>query len=195
MKLTIARNLSNILLGVAFQHSGAQIVGGTISGKVTDASGAAIAAPKLSIENPGNWRVDDNPTSPRGIYSIPNLLPGELSSQGDYGVLRRRSRLALRVAVGSQQGSNFAMKVGAVNQTVEVTANSGLATGNVSHQWRTNTKTMVELPLNARSWTDLATLQPGVSTIRAIAPVSSTDRLGRGYGAGAVGEWWKSTTK
>jgi hypothetical protein len=46
----------------------------------------------------------------------------------------------------------------------------------------TDSQTIVELPLNARSWTDLAQLQPGVSTIRAMAPVSSTDRLGRGYG-------------
>jgi hypothetical protein len=79
--------------------------------------------------------------------------------------------------------SNIAMKVGAISESVVVSdqpPDLQLETSAISSS--TDSQTIVELPLNARSWTDLAQLQPGVSTIRAMAPVSSTDRLGRGYG-------------
>ena len=79
--------------------------------------------------------------------------------------------------------SNIAMKVGAISESVVVSdqpPDLQLETSAISTS--TDSQTIVELPLNARSWTDLAQLQPGVSAIRAMAPVSSTDRLGRGYG-------------
>src|SRR5580693_5994016 len=89
----------------------------------------------------------------------------------------------MTLSVCAEQSLNFTMKVGTINETVEVTAVSSdlqLASSTISGV--EDSKTIVELPLNGRSWTDLAQLQPGVSTIRIMAPVSSTDRLGRGYG-------------
>ena len=172
-----------ILYGAHFNILGAQVVGGTIFGKVTDASGAAIAGANVDIENPATGESRRNPTNEQGIYSVPNLLPGEYRVKVTTMGFETSIQNGVTVAVGSQQVLNFAMKVGAVNESVEVTGTTPdlqLATSAISGV--TDTKTMVELPLNARSWTDLATLQPGVSTIRAIAPVSSTDRLGRGYG-------------
>src|SRR5580693_5645675 len=89
----------------------------------------------------------------------------------------------MTLSVCAEQSLNFTMKVGTINETIEVTAVSSdlqLASSTISGV--EDSKTIVELPLNGRSWTDLAQLQPGVSTIRIMAPVSSTDRLGRGFG-------------
>src|SRR5260370_36781839 len=44
-------------------------------------------------------------------------------------------------------------------------------------------KTVVEIPLNGRDWTQLATLQPGVTSVRAQASNASTANRGnRGFG-------------
>src|SRR3984957_10891110 len=185
VKLTVLlATFITLLLSVHFNPLAAQIVGGTITGKVTDVSGAAILGAQVSIDNAATGVSTTTTTNAQGIYNLPNLLPGDYRAKVTTKGFETSVQTGVTVTVGSQQVLNFAMKVGSVSQTVEVSATTSdlqLATSTISGV--TDTKTMVELPLNARSWTDLATLQPGVSTIRSIAPVSSTDRLGRGYGA------------
>src|SRR4029077_8699303 len=119
----------------------------------------------------------------QGLYSLPNLLPGTYQQVVSAAGFETAIRNAIVLTVGAQMVSNVEMKVGAINETVEVSEQPPdlqLESSSVSNS--TDSRTIVELPLNARSWTDLAQLQPGVNTIRAMAAVSSTDRLGRGYG-------------
>jgi len=119
----------------------------------------------------------------QGLYSLPNLLPGNYQQKVSAAGFETAVRNGIVLTVGSQMVSNIEMKVGAINETLEVSAQPpDLQLESSAISSSTDSKTIVELPLNARSWTDLATLQPGVSAIRAMAPVSSTDRLGRGYG-------------
>src|ERR1700675_1450283 len=68
-----------VLLLLAGLYSGplqAQVVGGAISGKVTDASGAAISGAKVSIQNTATGVETTTTTNTQGIYNVPNLLPG-----------------------------------------------------------------------------------------------------------------------
>ncbi|MGH9375614.1 MAG: TonB-dependent receptor domain-containing protein [Terriglobia bacterium] len=77
------------------------------------------------------------------------------------------------------------MKVGAVTQQVQVTSAAPtvqLVSSTISDN--VNSTTVRQLPLNGRSWTDLATLQPGITIIRNLPSVTTdvVDRLGRGLG-------------
>src|ERR1700726_2490747 len=54
----------------------AQVAGATLSGTVTDASGAAVPNAKVSIKNSATGVVRDVTTDSAGFYSVPNLLPG-----------------------------------------------------------------------------------------------------------------------
>jgi len=161
----------------------AQMVGGSLSGTVTDESGAAIPKATVSITNVATGVTTNVATNAQGIYNAPNLLPGNyqvtISAPGFQTVIEG----GVILTVGAQQVLNIAMKVGTVTEKVVVTGQAPdvqLASPTISGVISSNT--IVELPLNGRSWTDLATLQPGVSSIHDIAPVSSTDRLGRGLG-------------
>src|ERR1700724_1757522 len=62
------------------------------------------------------------------------------------------------------------------------TAALGFATSAATLTGTVNETSVVELPLNGRSWTDLATLQPGVASIKTMPNVSTPDRIGRGLG-------------
>jgi len=159
------------------------VVGGTISGRVTDSSAAAIPSAKVTIKNIATGVTTTITTNSQGIFNAPNLLPGDYEARVSAAGFETSVQNGITLTVGAQQTLNFTMKVGTINETVEVTASSSdlqLASSTISGV--EDSKTIVELPLNGRSWTDLAILQPGVSAIRIMAPVSSTDRLGRGFG-------------
>jgi hypothetical protein len=160
-----------------------QVVGGTISGTISDRSGAVLANATVSLQNLATGVTTAVTTNAQGLYSLPNLLPGNYQQTVSAAGFEKAIRNGIVLTVGAQMVSNVEMKVGTINETVQVSdqpPDLQLESSAISSS--TNSKTLVELPLNARSWTDLATLQPGVSTIRAMASVSSTDRLGRGYG-------------
>src|SRR5580704_624016 len=160
-----------------------QVVGGTISGTISDRSGAVVANATVSLQNLATGVTTAVTTNAQGLYSLPNLLPGDYQETVSATGFEKAIRNGIVLTVGAQMVSNVEMKVGAINESIQVSdqpPDLQLESSAISSS--TDSKTLVELPLNARSWTDLATLQPGVSTIRAMAPVSSTDRLGRGYG-------------
>src|SRR5713101_9779339 len=56
-------------------QANAQVSGATLSGTITDPSGAAIAGAKLSITNTATGITRDVTTDSAGFYSAPNLLP------------------------------------------------------------------------------------------------------------------------
>jgi hypothetical protein len=162
----------------------AQVVGGTLLGTVSDTSAAGISGATVSVSNEATGVTTPASTNAQGIYNVPNLLPGiydvTISSPGFGTVIQS----GITLTVGTQQVLNVTMKVGAVLEKVDVSSvapDLQLASSTISGVL--NAAAIVELPLNGRSWTDLATLQPGVSTIRDMVSVSSPDRLGRGLGS------------
>ena len=160
-----------------------QVVGGTILGTITDPTGAAIPGTKVVIKNVATGVITAVTTNAQGIYNAPNLLPGTYEATISAAGFESVVQSGIALAVGGQQVLNVTMKVGEVTQRVEVSEiapDVQLASSTISGVIDSNT--VLQLPLNGRSWTDLAALQAGVSTIRAIASVASPDRLGRGLG-------------
>src|SRR6266852_7702704 len=160
-----------------------QVVGGTLLGAITAPTGAAIPGAKLVIKNVATGVTTTVTTNAQGIYNAPNLLPGTyeatISAAGFTSVVQG----GIALDVGAQQVLNVAMKVGQVTQRVEVSEiapDVQLASSAISGEVTSNA--IVQLPLNARSWTDLAILQPGVNAIRQMVSVGTPDRLGRGLG-------------
>ena len=67
-----------MLFGLIFSvDASAQVVGAILSGSVTDPTGAAIPAAKVTIRNTATGVVTETAANGAGIYSAPNLLPGE----------------------------------------------------------------------------------------------------------------------
>ena len=88
------------------------------------------------------------------------------------------------MTVGAQQTLNMTLRVGTETRKVEVTSEVPaiqLISSDISAV--VNATTVRELPLNGRSWTDLATLQPGVDTIYTQPSFAvGADRGNRGFG-------------
>jgi outer membrane receptor protein involved in Fe transport len=160
-----------------------QVVGASLSGTITDESHGAIPKATLSIENVATGVTTTVTTNDQGIYNAPNLLPGNYQATISAPGFQKTVQNGIVLTVGAQQVLNISMKVGSVSQTVEVTTEAPdvqLASSTINGSVSENT--ISQLPLNGRSWTDLATLQPGVSSIHDMALTTSHDRLGRGLG-------------
>ena len=164
-------------------RASAQVSGATLSGTVTDSSGAVIPKAQISIKNVATDISRTAETSSAGFYTAPDLSPGKYAVTVTAAGFNTSVRSNITLTVGAQQVLDFAMQVGQVSQTVEVTEEApsiDLASSTISGS--VDQRSVVELPLNGRSWSDLATLQPGVQSIHALADVSSPDRIGRGLG-------------
>jgi hypothetical protein len=186
MNRSTLKALFALVLGVLFVcPSQGQVVGSSLSGTVTDASGSPIAAATVSIKNKGTAVVRQVVTDSAGFYSAPNLSPGvydvTFSSQG----FSTEVHTAITLTVGATQALNATLKVGKVTEEVRVTdlpPQVQMDSSTLSAE--VNSTTVRELPLNGRDWTILATLQPGVTAARTEAPTNaSANRGSRGWGA------------
>jgi hypothetical protein len=162
----------------------AQVAGATLSGTVTDPSGAILPQATISIRNVSTDITRTTTTSSSGFYSVPNLLPGTYDVKASAQGFSTHLSTGIILTVGAQQVLDFALQVGQISQTVEVSTEAPtveLASSSISAT--VNATTVRELPLNGRSWTDLAALQPGVSAIQTQADFAvGGDRGNRGFG-------------
>jgi hypothetical protein len=162
----------------------AQVSGATLSGTIADATGAVIANVQVSIKNQATAEVRNVTVDAAGFYSAPNLLPGKYDVTVTAPGFATAIQKDVTLTVGSQQVLNIKMKVGQVNEKVEVTdlpPAVELATSTISGV--VSEQTVESLPLNGRDWTSLATLQPGVDSVGSVqANTGGPDRARRGYG-------------
>ena len=163
----------------------AQVTGAAVSGTVTDPSGSIIAGAQISIQNLATGVSTAIPTNSDGFYTLPNLRPGSYELKASAPGFATALRTGITLTVGAQQVLNLTLTVGQTAQTIEV--NGEAPTVDLTSSAITavvSSHTVVELPLNGRSWTDLTTLQPGVNVIptRPDQVTAGSDRANRGYG-------------
>ena len=168
-----------------YEPAVAQVAGGTLSGTITDPSGKVIPQAQVAIENVATGITTTILTNSDGFYTAANLLPGEYQVTVSAKGFATAAKKGISLTVGAQQVFNLSLQVGsAAKMVVEVTTEAPavqLASSDISAV--VNATTVRELPLNGRSWTDLAALQPGVDTIQTQPTFSiGADRGNRGFG-------------
>src|SRR5258705_3852256 len=165
-------------------HAYAQISGATLSGTVTDPSGGVVPQATILLKNIATGIQRANTTNSAGFYVSPNILPGTYEVRAEAQGFSSEVQTNIKLTVGEQQVLNFSLQVGQMTQTVEVNTEAPaveLASSTISAV--VNSNTVRELPLNGRSWTDLAALQPGVNAIQTQPAFSAgPDRGKRGFG-------------
>lgn len=160
----------------------AQVVGATVSGTITDPRGGTILNAKVSAKNLATGVSTSTTTNATGAFGIANLNPADYEiSASAAGFSTALTKVTL--TVGAKQGVNFALKVGQVTQLVEVTgAALAVETANSTLSAQVDSTTIRELPLNGRDWAALATLQPGVASVRTHEEVEQIGSHARGLG-------------
>src|SRR6266852_2335117 len=143
----------------------AQVAGATLTGTVKDSSGAFIPNAQVVITDVATGVTRTVSPGGAGLYTAPNLLPGTYEVRVTATGFSTQLQKGITLTVGAEQVLDFTMQVGQITQTVEVTTEAPTVELTSSTLSATVDATTVrELPLNGRSWTDLANLQPGVVT-------------------------------
>jgi outer membrane receptor protein involved in Fe transport len=154
-----------IALGVAGAiPAAAQSVGGSIQGTVTDAAGAALAGARVALRNVGTGDTRELETDAAGRYHAPLLAPGEYEVKASMNGFQTVERRGIRLTVGQDARVDVTLDVGKRTEELVVSADASgvnLTSGAVSGL--VGEKEIRDLPLNGRSFQQLALLQPGVA--------------------------------
>jgi hypothetical protein len=141
----------------------AQSANGIIEGTVTDSSGAVIPNATVTITNKADNGLRTAITNATGTYSAPALLAGEYAVKAQVSGFKTVVRDAT-VNAGGDITVNLALSVGEANEVVNVEA----ASAQINYESNTvqgviDRAAVADLPLNGRSFMQLAVLEPGVT--------------------------------
>ena len=162
----------------------AQVTGATLSGTVTDTSGGIIRDAEVSVKNTATGISRAVTVDSAGFYTVPNLLAGIYEVRVTAAGFSTALQSDLTLAVGAQQQLNFSLRVGTATETVKVTAATQIELTSSTLTGHVDSQTVLDLPLNGRDWTSLATLHPGVNLIENQMDYSlGSARGNRGFGA------------
>lgn len=152
-----------LALSGAFQCS-AQAVSATLTGTVTDASGALVPSATVTATELKTGIARKTNTTGEGVYTLPYLSPGtyriDIEGQG----FKKFSRSNVELDVSSTVRVDATLEPGSITETVEVRAETPLLQTDRAEVARNfTTKPIVELPLANRSFQALAGLVAGVT--------------------------------
>ena len=155
---------------------------GELAGTVTDPSGAVLANVEVKLTHNANGRTRSVRTTEAGVYAAPFLSPGRYEVAAGLSGFKTAIRRGVDIQVDVKTRIDLSLEIGAVSETVEVTAAAPLinsenaAVGTVIENRR-----IVELPLNGRNWLQMVALSPNVSAeMRASGHVDSRQGGERG---------------
>jgi hypothetical protein len=163
----------------------AQSPNASLRGRVTDLSKAVMVDARILAVNVGTNILSEGATNSAGEYYIPNLLPGTYRIEAQKTGFSTVIKPDVVLHVQEEVEINFEMTIGAVSQSITVEGGAPMVELSTSAPGAViDSKTVRELPLNGRSWTDLALLQPGVVGVETQANyTAAADRGNRGFGA------------
>ena len=157
--------LGLLLVAVAVQ---AQSTTGSISGTISDESHAVLPGVTVTVVNIDTGLARTLVSDGEGRYRVLGLAPGVYRLTAELTGFSKVVREGLTVTIGTDVPQDVQLRVGGVTENVTVAGEDtllDLSTAVVGGV--VTTKQIAELPLNGRSFMQLATLQPGVNVSRA----------------------------
>jgi hypothetical protein len=142
----------------------AQIDRGTISGTITDSSGALVAGATVTVTNVDTNQAVSLTADNDGIYTARLLQQGNYNVEASAKGFRTTLQTGITLNVNQVARVDFRLEVGTTNQVLEVNATPPLISTETSSLGTVETQQRIEnLPLNGRLFTQLAWLGPGTT--------------------------------
>jgi hypothetical protein len=167
MRFTRLGKYCGVLVFALVLFTSGQLLAGvtaSISGTVTDPSGAIVAGATVTATNVETGVVTTLTTNTQGYYSFQSLPLGTYTIGVQQNGFKGYSQTGLVLDVNSALVIDVQLQVGTTTEKVEVSADTLHVDTESTQMGEVITgKTMTDVPLVTRSYTDLLSLQPGVA--------------------------------
>ncbi len=157
--------------GLAWNVASAQVARTTLSGKIVTSANSSVPNVALTIKNISNADTQAVTVGEDGSFTIHNLSPGTYEITASAAGFAP-AKIAVTIRQGADQVANIVMQPEATGTTGKGQGGTSGVSGTVS------SKNVSDLPLNGRSASDLATLEPGVTSAR----TQASGQAQRGFG-------------
>ena len=175
LRLALASLLVFAAMAAMAAPVSAQATTGTLSGTVKDGTGAVLPGATIVITNTDTQLTRTIVTDVRGHYAAPDLPPGPYSVKGTLQGFNAALRTGITLTVGSEAVLDLALSLGNLTDEVIVMAEAKTVdTQTASTGGLISTAQIEGLPLNGRSFVELANLTPGVQLTQTGGQSTST---------------------
>ncbi len=148
---------------------------GTVSGEITDPTGAVVPGAKLVLTDQAKGFLFNAKTDSSGRYLFPSIPPGVYTVSVEMEGFQKEVRTGIRVDVTENATANLRLKVASATQSVEVSEQAQqLNTEDAVTGQVVNRKFINDLPLVDRYVLDFVSLGPGITNMSDQNSVSDT---------------------
>jgi hypothetical protein len=148
-----------------------------LTGEVRDEAGAIVPECRVTVTEVTTNLAVVVTTGPQGIFNVPYLRPGSYRIAAEASGFRPSVREGVHLATGERVRIDLTLSVGAFTEATTVTADASLLQTESSSLGEViGNRSVVQLPLNGRSYLPLVALLPGV----VLPPGSAFPRLNGG---------------
>src|SRR6266545_3295016 len=166
--------LTSLFLLAAETPLTAQRVTGTITGRVTDNTGAVLPGAHIVILNTLTREERRTVTDETGSYSVPSLPPGTYTVAAEVSGFKKGLRQNLVLQVADQARIDMTLQVGEITETVSVTEDAARVQSETASVGQViDRRKIVDLPLNGRNFVQLAAISAGASPLGRNSGVTS----------------------
>jgi len=144
----------------------------TLSGVVTDQTGAVITGVNVAVISIAQGFQRTTTTNDEGIFVVPLLPPGNYTVKAEHEGFTPAEFRDVILNVNDQRTIKIPLKVGNVSQTVDVLDSPALIDESPAVGTTVDRQFVSNLPLNGRSFQSLIALSPGV----VVTPATSFNR-------------------
>jgi hypothetical protein len=153
-----------LLLVLLAASLNAQSGNATVTGQVTDETGAVIPGVTITIQNKDTQVSQSTASNSEGRYAIPGLIPGNYTLAAEFQGFKKFERPNIVLQIGDRVGLDVAMQVGSTGETVTVTAEVPLLrTEDAQAGLVIDNRRISELPQYNRNPLAFAQLAPNVT--------------------------------
>ena len=137
----------------------------SITGRVTDPSGASVSGAAVKATNVNTGASFDTITNEEGRFVVPSILQvGIYRVEATISGFKKAVSENIELRIGDVREVNLSLQVGTASQQVTVTSEAPLLNAETSSNGAViEGRQVTELPLRDRNFTNLALLTPGVS--------------------------------
>ena len=173
---TVVRFAGGLVLGLLWLVcvAMAQTETATISGQITDSTGAAVPGAEVKLQSVDRGTVESATTNNAGIYVFASVHPGPYQLAVHKPGFKQVDFLDLTVNVQDHIEQNFRLQVGSISESITVTADAySVNTTDAAVSTVVDRQFIENTPLNGRSLQDLILLTPGVVTNNPQSPAGN----------------------